>query len=252
PDSEGRYQLGGTYVFMENLPDPTPKGPTSKDGRFVYGAKDPRFLNVMAYHHIDRFQEYVQTTLGLAEYADLNVGVDVQDGSNDRSSWGVQGICFGLGQVPDASDALIILHEYGHALQNHAVKGSASGNFTGGVREGFADFLAAVFYDDAHVDPKKTRGIMFSWGANPGNRRCYSVPWRVNDPGLGADGYKRGQVWCATMFELYRKLGGDSSHKAVREAARALSIRLHLKANKGLLPDNASATEAGTLVLQED
>src|SRR5262249_37100021 len=68
PDSEGRYQLGGTYVFMENLPDPTPKGPTSKDGRFVYGAKDPRFLNVMAYHHIDRFQEYVQTTLGLAEY----------------------------------------------------------------------------------------------------------------------------------------------------------------------------------------
>ena len=253
PDHKGKLHLNGTYVFMEDLGNTNRPLPASHNGHFVYGAKSDRFLDVMAYFHIDRFQAYVQKKLGLSKYGSLKVGVDTKgEPNNDRSTWGLNGICFGKGSVPDASDALIILHEYGHALQNHVNAGSGSGNFAGGLREGFADFLAATFYDDAHSSPKDTRGIMFSWGANPENQRSYRVTWRFDDPGLGTDGYKRGQFWCATMFELYRKLGGDSLNKDVRGAARALVIRLHLVANEGIPPKFATADQAAAQVYMLD
>lgn len=47
------------------------------------------------------------------------------------------------------------------------------------------------------------------------------------------------------MFELYRKLGGDSSYTGVKRAARDLSIRLHLMANFNVPAINATAQQMG-------
>ncbi len=61
---------------------------------------------------------------------------------------------------------MIILHEYGHFLQDARSLGSAIGNLLSGVSEGFCDFLAAVYYDDKHANTAATRGHMFSWDGN--------------------------------------------------------------------------------------
>jgi hypothetical protein len=238
--ADGRLRLDGAWVQMEDFVLPTSAEPTSPSGRFIFSAKSRRFLNVMAYFHIDRFQQYVQNELGLPDMGSSPVRVDPQgENGADGSTGGANGLSFGEGGVDDASDAMIVLHEYGHFLQDAARPGSSFGNFPGGVSEGFCDFLAAVYYDDKHADPAATRGHMFSWDANstdgfwPGRRYDHELP--LSGPGFDAlGGYQKGEIWCSAMFELYRKLGGDSSRATRRAAARDLAIRLHLVANGGV------------------
>jgi hypothetical protein len=253
PPADGRLRLDGAWVHIVNMGDPDPKEPSSAGGSFSFSSASPSFLDVMVYFHIDRFQQYIQTDLALPEMGNTSVAVDPQLSTTDGSNTTGAGIGLGEDAVPDASDAMIILHEYGHFLQNSVLDDSSEGNFPSGVSEGFADFLAAVYYDDKHARPEKTRGIMFSWNANAGDKgggRRYDM--KVPDEpawDLGG-GYDKGALWCATTFELYRKLGGDSTDADRRTAARDLAIRLHLLGyahvpiQNATIPQMAQAIEA--------
>jgi hypothetical protein len=132
-----------------------------------------------------------------------------------------------LGSAPDAADALVIVHEYGHVLQAMLLPDSTSGNEPAGIREGYGDFIASVYYDDRHQPGAGTRGALFPWSRPPAQLRHYSVAWKFggSEWAEGAQ-YEKGTLWCATMFEAYRKLGGDSSNPEVRASARNLAIRL--------------------------
>jgi hypothetical protein len=121
-------------------------------------------------------------------------------------------LAFGEGGIADAADAYVILHEYGHAIQDNVNPGFGNGSYSGGTSEGFGDFLAAVYYDDKHANPAVTRGATFPWDANPTDAfwagRRYDVTWLFDGPEFaGASGHGRAQLWSAAMFELYRKLG---------------------------------------------
>jgi zinc metalloprotease ZmpB len=157
-------------------------------------------------------------------------------------------LSFGEGGVRDAEDALVILHEYGHAIQDNCNPGF--NNPPTGLGEGFGDLLAAIYYDDKHHE-SKTRGLMFSWdaspfGAGPWPGRRYDINWYFDGPEYTSNigKHNKGQFWCATIFELYRKLGGDSKSKAIRKPARDLTLRFHLMANFNITTINAEAYQA--------
>ena len=231
PPADGRLRLDGAWVHIVNMNDPNPIEPSSASGSFSFSSTSSSFLDVMVYFHIDRFQQYIQTDLALPGMGNSSVAVDPQLSTSDGSNTTGSGIGFAEDALPDASDAMIILHEYGHFLQNSVLEDSADGNFPSGVSEGFADFLAAVYYDDKHAKPEKTRGIMFSWNANPvdrGGGRRYDMKVANAAAWTLLGGYDKGALWCSTTFELYRKLGGDSADADRKTAARDLSIRLHL------------------------
>jgi hypothetical protein len=245
----GNLRLHGSYVQMEDFATPNVAEPLSATGDFGFSYADAHFLNTMVYFQLDRFQDYVQTTLGMNNVANFSIHVDPQGtGGADNSDYNsaTKKIEYGGGiepppagnPIPDAADAMVVLHEYGHAIQDNVNVGFAQG--TEGTGEGFGDFLAAVYYDDKHAVPANTRGIMMSWDANttddswPGRR--YDVNWLYGDANYNAaagtgDPHLTGQFWCAATFELYRKLGGDSQYAWVKSAARDLTIRLHLMAN---------------------
>ncbi len=249
PGRSGYFQLEGSWVHMEEIDKPRYAAPRSKSGRFDFSSKNRNFLDVMVYYHVDRFQQYVQNELGLVGVGDCSIAVDPQGaGGTDNSFGSADGLSFGEERVPGAADAMVILHEYGHALQDFVNPGSNQHNYSSGVAEGFCDFLAAVYYDDKHVKPAKTRGLMFSWDANktdhPAARRRYDWPALSDSKGWDhGGGYDKGEQWASAMFELYRKLGGDSAKAAVRHAARDIVIRTHLVAN-GMIPKaNAAITQ---------
>ena len=116
---------------------------------FNYNRHDDEFEQVMAYYWITEAQKYIQS-LGF-------------DGVNRRSinmvaqrvrinQWGLDNsfqtshkneLRFGKGGVDDAEDAEVILHEYGHAMQDSQNPDLVYSGETGGIMEGFSDYWAA-------------------------------------------------------------------------------------------------------------
>jgi hypothetical protein len=248
----GNLRLHGSFVQMGELESPAVAEPVDPAGNFSFSFDDNSFLDAMAYFHLDRFQNYVQTNLAMNNAANYSIKVDPQGLSGQDNSHYVPGgsgtgsIAYGGGivpvpasnPVPDAADAMVVLHEYGHAIQDNVNPGFNNG--VEGTGEGFGDFLAAVFYDDKHANPTATRGFMMSWDSEMGTGswggRRYDVNWLYGDANYNAaaatgDPHTTGQFWCSTTFELYRKLGGDSQYSSVKSAGRDLTIRLHLMAN---------------------
>ena len=138
--ADGRLRLDGAWVHIVNMEAPDPTEPSSASGSFSFSSTSSSFLDVMVYFHIDRFQQYIQTDLALPGIGNSSVAVDPQLSTSDGSNTTGLGIGFGEDALPDASDAMIILHEYGHFLQGSVLVGSSDGNFPSGISEGFADF----------------------------------------------------------------------------------------------------------------
>lgn len=265
PPSMGALHLQGTFVAMAEEESPAVAAPAEPAGHFDYAWDQNAFLDAMAYFYLDRFQNYVQTTLGITNAANYAIPVDPQGVDGDDNSHYMPGggghgyVAFGGGlgitasnPVPDAADGMVVLHEYGHAVQDNANPGFD--NPLSGIGEGFGDFLAAVFYDDKHAVPSATRGFMMSWDSEMGlgswSGRRYDVAWLFDGPEYNGSGdnHIRGQLWCATMFELFRKFGGDSAYESVRQTARDLIIRLHLMANFTVPTHNGTAAQMGQQV----
>jgi hypothetical protein len=249
----GKLHLDGTHVKTTELDDPKVTEPTSASGTFEFAPKDKGFLDTMVYFHIDRFRAYLQDDLALNHIPVQAVRVDPHIAGWE--TWaGDDDIVFGeeggavLGLAPDAADALVIVHEYGHVLQAMLLPDSVIGNEPAGISEGYGDFIVAVYYDDRHKPGTGTRGALFPWSRPAFQLRHYSVNWKFGGPEWNAGAlYEKGALWCTTLFEAYRKLGGDSTQPDIREAARALAIRLFTDALTKLPVETEVATSETVL-----
>jgi zinc metalloprotease ZmpB len=265
PAIGGNLELHGPFVQMREEESPTVAEPTSPTGTFEFSWDNNSFLDAMTYFHLNRFQDYIQNTLAINNAANYSIPVDPQglsgvDNSHYSPGGGGTGyIAFGGGlqpipgtnPIPDAADAMVVLHEYGHAIQDNSNPGFD--NPAAGTGEGFGDTLAAIFYDDKHANPGATRGFMMSWDSEMGTGswtgRVYNLTWLFDGPeyasAIASDNHTAGQLWCTTMFELYRKLGGDSVYSSVKGGARDLSLRLHLMANFNVPTSGSTAAQMG-------
>ena len=238
--TDGRLRLDGAWVHMDDFTKPTFAEPARATGHFVFGSKTLDFLDVMVYFHVDRFQDYRADRARASPAWATRRCARIPQGENgaDGSTGGAKRPLLRRGRRRDASDAMIILHEYGHFLQDAAQPGSAAGNFPSGVAEGFCDFLAAV-YDDDDADPPGPAGYMFSWDANPVDGfwqgRRYDSPLSLSGDAfedLAAATEGRGVALgdVRALPEARWRLEPPTR----RAAARDLAIRLHLVANGGV------------------
>jgi hypothetical protein len=112
----------------------------------------PGFEGLMAYAHIDRYQRYLQETLGFTGSAAINAepqdtyALPVQGFDNSFYQPGNDLLLFGAGGVDDGEDAEVVLHEYGHAVQDAQVPGWGATAEGGAMGEGFGDFQAGAYY----------------------------------------------------------------------------------------------------------
>lgn len=190
---------------------------TNRDFRFK--RTDRAFKEVMVYFHIDRLQRHLQD-MGFKNVLNrpIPVNIDGQRDDNSHYSPSDRDLTFGTGGVDDAEDAEIILHEYGHAIQDDQVPGFGASNEGGAMGEGFGDFLAASFFSDAK--PKEMKPTVGNWDATaysgdepPYLRRLDSNKKYPKD--IDGEVHDDGEIWSACLWELRGKLGRQRAEKLV-------------------------------------
>ncbi|MBK7996553.1 MAG: M36 family metallopeptidase [Blastocatellia bacterium] len=104
------------------------------------------FAELMIYYYIDYTQRYIQK-LG---FEILNKKPITYDANANSTSHYSNGILFFNSEVDidnhkigGGNDAEIIVHEYGHAIQDYQIPGFGKVGESGAIAEGFADYLAA-------------------------------------------------------------------------------------------------------------
>ena len=115
----------------------------STTNTFDYHRNDDRFEQVMAYYWVTEAQKYIQSLgFGSTRRAVNKESQDIrtnQYGVDNSFSWDKHDyLRFGKGGVDDAEDAEVILHEYGHAIQDSQVAGFGVGPEAGGDRRGLS------------------------------------------------------------------------------------------------------------------
>lgn len=142
-DLDGSGSLTGTYAKVLSS---TGKAAQDTGAGFRYARDDDRFEQVMAYQWVTQAQHYLQA-LRLRRPANarqqlLRINQYGGDNSFYREGSSKLTITLGKGGVDDAEDGEVIVHEYGHSVQDDQVPGFGTSPEAGAIGEAFGDYLA--------------------------------------------------------------------------------------------------------------
>ena len=233
-------KLDGPFVTTRS----TKKRVTKKNGQFLFKREDRAFKEVMVYFHIDRVQRYIQE-LGFTNVLNqpIEVNIDGQKDDNSHYSPSSKSLTFGTGGVDDAEDAEIILHEYGHAIQDNQLPGFGQSTEAQAMGEGFGDYLAASFFEE--IKAAQFKPTVGNWdavaydstGKPPCLRRLDSKKKYPKD--LTNDEHDNGEIWSACLWKIRAALGSRLTDKIV--------IAHHFL----LTPQSSFADAANALILTD-
>ena len=209
-DLDGTGYLQGPYCSTS----PTSSRANESSLVFQYQRRSNAFEEVMSYYHIDMFQRYLQS-IGHMNASNRQQLVDV-NGTSQDNSWfelGSRIITYGSGGVDDAEDADIIVHEYGHAL-HYDVQGSIGNGENGAMSEGYGDYFAASFYDDALVG--EWDAVSYTSGPYHYLRRVDENLYYPNN--LNGQVHHDGQIWSAGLWDFRSAVGREIADNIIVEA----------------------------------
>jgi Zn-dependent metalloprotease len=209
---------------------------------------------VYAYGFTEASGNFQTSNFGRGGAQNDEVQVDVQDASGtnnanfgtppDGSRPRMQMFLFTLngGAQEDGDfDGSVIYHEYSHGLSNRLVGGGSTaclgGIQSGGMGEGWGDFLGASFLNDpvvgGYVTGNLTVGIRRASMANS--------PFTYNDirNGTSTQVHNAGEIWAAALW-------------AARNAVGAATIEQLVVAGMKLTPCNPTMIQARDGIIQAD
>jgi Zn-dependent metalloprotease len=252
---KGRYvDITAANVLGCNLPY-VPGRADEPSRVYTYTRDDDRFEEVVAYAAIDGVQSWFQS-LGFTNVNNRAIPVNVHctDADNSYFSSSDGALYFGDGGVDDAEDPDIVIHEYGHAVQQDQVPGWGPGLVSEqrAMGEGFSDFLAGMYFistgSQAHLERYKY--CIGEWDATycnpvtPNNAGSGCLRWingrsEITGDDIGAysgtpvNVHNDGRYWSAALTCIYEGLGANA-------AARDMAMRLVLQHHFSLTPDSSN------------
>jgi hypothetical protein len=196
------------------------------------------------------------SNLGKGGAQNDEVGIDVQDGSGtDNATFAtppdgqrprMQTFLFDLAhggtlRQDGDFDPTVIYHEITHGLSNRLVGGGSTGCLinlqSGGMGEGWSDFIAASFLGDPVI------GAYVSGNATTGIRRASmaSSPFTYTDIQNRnlAEVHDAGELWAATLWDIRTAVGQTTTEQLV-------------VAGMKLTPCNPSMLDARDAIIQAD
>ena len=222
---DGSGYLSGDWA---NVHSNTGKQAFSPTNTFLYKRDDDRFEQVMGYYWVTQAQRYIQS-LGFGvtrrpinkESQDIRIN---QLGIDNSYSWDKHDVLrFGKGGVDDAEDAEVILHEYGHAMQDSQQPGGTFGTSVeaGSIGEGFGDYWAATV--STVFAPTPDPACIADWDSVSYTRDVPHCLRRVDEDlhypaDLSGEVHHDGQIWSRALWDIRGALGHVKADTLILEA----------------------------------
>ena len=222
---DGSGYLRGDWA---NVRGETGRAAYSPTNTFAYRRDDDRFEQVMAYYWITEAQKYIQslgfgTTLRPVNRESQDIRIN-QLGIDNSYSWDKHDVVrFGKGGVDDAEDAEVILHEYGHAIQDsqQSPHGFGFSPEAGAIGEGFADYWAVTVA--GVLAPTADTPCVADWDSvsyTSSTPHCLRrVDTNLMYPAdLNGAVHHDGQIWSRALWDIRQALGHVVADKVIVDA----------------------------------
>jgi len=214
---------------------PTRNRVRRRNGDFRCFSFEAGFEEAMTYHHVDSAIRYVES---LGYRGDRRIFreplcVNARAGREDNSWYmpSAHELGFGTGDVDDAEDGETILHEFGHALQDAICPDFGQSAEAAAMGEGFGDYFAASYFASRKVRDAKILlpcvmtwdGILFADKTQPDRPPCVrrldgTLTYESFDHSATADEHANGEIWSATLWEIWNLLGRDTADRIIIES----------------------------------
>jgi len=269
PDLEPAGALAGPNVKIVDAQGPLTTHADASQS-LMFDRSQAQFEEVNAYYHIDRSQRYIQSLgfTGPRRILPYAIPVDPHAANGTDNSFfvvqspGIGGLFFGDGGTDDAEDPDIMMHEFGHAIQESIAPGAFGGTSASQSRalgEGFGDYWSFSSNYNGTVLSGRDPFCIGDWDARCANddpsqlcgypagadclRRVDSTKTMadfVNGDVPGTE-HRNGEIWSSALREIFMTIGKQSADTVVLEATFGVPIGLTytLMAQKMVAADRA-------------
>ncbi|HKE79828.1 MAG TPA: M36 family metallopeptidase [Solirubrobacteraceae bacterium] len=242
---DGTGTLTGDYAKVLSS---TGKPATNTGNGFIYTRDQDQFEQVMGYYWVTQAQRYIQSLgFGTGEFPAVNkrqqlLRMDQFGGDNSfyREGTGKLTITLGKGGVDDAEDAEVIVHEYGHSVQDNQVPGFGSTPDAGAIGEAFGDYLAVTVSE--HFAPTPDEPCVADWDSTSYTSTVPHCLRRVDGnkhypEDLVGEVHADGEIWSRALWDIHQALGATRADRIIIDAQFDFTADISM-------PDAATATIA--------
>ncbi len=212
---DGSGYLRGDWA---NVVSETGNPAFSATNTFIYNRHQDEFEQVMAYYWVTEAQNYIQQ-LGFGSGTFPAINKESQDirvnqwGVDNSFSWDKKDLLrFGKGGVDDAEDAEVVLHEYGHAIQDsqQTPPGFGASVEAGSIGEGFGDYWAVTVSNV--IAPTPDTPCVADWDSVSYTSTVPHCLRRVDSnlhypQDLNGRVHHDGMIWSRALWDIRQALG---------------------------------------------
>jgi hypothetical protein len=229
---DGSGTLTGQYVRVKSS---TGAAAQEVGGAFPAWHRDvDQFEQVMGYYWVTTAQEYLQHlgfggTLRPVNQRQIELRVDQYGGDNSFFRPDKANITVGKGGVDDAEDAEVVVHEYGHSVQDGQVAGFGTTLESGAIGEAFGDYLAVVVTSWRAGTPTKTpEACVADWDSTSYTRTVPHCLRRLDGTktypaDVVGEVHADGEIWSRALWDIRGALGDTKASTLIVEAQFAFA-----------------------------
>ena len=252
-DLDGSGTLTGAYAKVISE---TGKAAANTGSGFVYTRDQDQFEQTMGYYWVTQAQRYIQSLgFGSTLPADnrrqqlLRINQFGGDNSFYREGTGKLTITLGKGGVDDAEDAEVIVHEYGHSVQDNQVPGFGSTPEAGAIGEAFGDYLAVTVSE--HFAPTPDEPCVADWDSTSYTSTVPHCLRRVDGnkhypEDLVGEVHADGEIWSRALWDIHKALGARLADTIIIDAQFGFTPDISMRAAAATTIDTAGRYGAST------
>jgi hypothetical protein len=230
---DGSGLLTGDYVSVKSS---TGKAAVMVDGAFPDWHRDSdQFEQVMGYYWVTTAQLYLQhlgfgSTLPAVNQRQIELRIDQFGGDNSFFRENRADITLGKGGVDDGEDAEVIVHEYGHSVQDGQVPGFGTTPESNAIGEGYGDYFAVAVTSWAAGKPTRTdEACVADWDSTSYTSRVPHCLRRLDTDkhypqDIVGEPHFDGEIWSRALWDIRGALGDTKGSTVIIDAQFGFAV----------------------------